>query len=125
MVRREVYMRVGGFNDAMFGHEGIELTYRIKRDDPALKVVYIPDAVMHHDYMNSWGKFVRKNTMYANLDAPTVPRSPELQRFMDAYFARRFTTSPQPLKVQLGKVALKLGRGALRLATRLRAKHIK
>ena len=123
VIRRALYVEVGGFPDATVGHEGIDLTYCIKRHDPTLRVIYAPDIVMHHDYMDSWDKFVRKSLAYANIDAPQTAREPELQRFMDDYFARRFSTSQRPLDVRVVARALNLSRKALKLAATLRTKR--
>lgn len=91
MVRRDVFIEAGGFHDELFGHEGIELTFRIfQKYGSEKEVKYVPDMVMRHDYMDSWEKFIRKCVRYDRADRHVPERSAELQAFMDAFFARRF-----------------------------------
>lgn len=114
MVRRESFMQVGGFGDKLFGHEGIELTYRLKRAYPEGRVCYVPDVVMKHDYFDSWQKFFDKNTRYLTIDAATHTRTVDLQAFMDAYFATRFPRSPMPPDQRAAWLGLKLLKALLR-----------
>lgn len=90
MVRRELFLGAGGFHDELFGHEGIELTFRIFAQREGWEVRYVPDMVMRHDYMDSWQKFVRKCMRYERADQGVPTRSEELEAFMSAFFSRRF-----------------------------------
>jgi GT2 family glycosyltransferase len=63
---RETYLDAGGYDENLAdraGHEGIELTHRLmqagyRRD----QIIYYPDAVIYHDYANSFVEYIRKRT---------------------------------------------------------------
>lgn len=48
-IRREAYEAVGGYLAGLFGHEGVELTYRLLQRFPGKRIVYVPDAILRHD----------------------------------------------------------------------------
>ncbi len=121
MIRRAAYMEVGGFADQLYGHEGIELTYQLKQRDPGARVLYVPDVVMRHDYIHTWQKFLDKNTRYITLDAATHTRTPELQAFMDEFFATRFPRSPMPTDEYIAWLGLKLLKMLLRYGVMARS----
>jgi glycosyltransferase involved in cell wall biosynthesis len=121
LVRREPYVAVGGFAESLSGHEGIDLTYRLNKHQPTASVLYVPDAVMRHDYFDSWQKFTRKSLYYAGIDDSTADRSPQLARFMDAYFNRDFTRSRRPFDQVAVGAALSIVRGALGVIGRFKS----
>jgi glycosyltransferase involved in cell wall biosynthesis/predicted SAM-dependent methyltransferase len=48
--RRDIFLSVNGMDPLLFGHEGLDLTYRIIKKFGALnKVIYWPSAVIYHD----------------------------------------------------------------------------
>ena len=117
LVRRDNYIRARGFAEALAGHEGIDLTFRLLRDTPSGRVLYAPDVVMRHDYMDGWTKFWRKSWSYAGIDHRIAQRSQELSAFMDQYHARRYDraelTLPQAVaRRTLGWLRRRLERGA-------------
>lgn len=121
LVRRKPYVAVGGFAEALSGHEGIDLTYRLKEHNPHASVLYAPDVVMQHDYFDGWPKFLRKSLYYGGIDDATSERSPELAQFMDEYFSRSFTRSPRPADEVAAGVALSALRSVLEIAGRLKS----
>lgn len=113
-VRTEPYIEVGGFAEDMSGHEGIDLTFRLLRHTEQ-RVVYVPDVVMHHDYIHTWSKFARKNWRYAGVDDRTQDRDPELAAFMDEYFSQSFDRAPMTLDEKLAREGLKFLRTAMKV----------
>ena len=122
VVRREVFMDAGGFAEDLFGHEGIELTYRILARHPDLEVLYVPDLILAHDYCDGWSKFIKKNFRYSGVEDRIASSDPDLDAFMNAYFTRRFERDPLPPEQRLARLALIALRGALRLGARARAR---
>jgi glycosyltransferase involved in cell wall biosynthesis len=120
-VRRDALIEVGGFAERLFGHEGIELTFRLKRAYPKGSVLYVPDVVLRHDYIDSWSKFYRKNFRYANVDDEVAGTDAGLKRFMDDYFGTRFPGPERSLDEHLALAALKGARTVLRTGARLRS----
>ena len=125
-LRREPYIEVGGFGEDMSGHEGIDLTYRLLHAAKGARGVYAPDVVMHHDYIDTWQKFWKKNWRYAGVNERTQARSPELSSFMDEYFARSFPKAALNPRERVAQEALKAARTLMRLGSaaqgRLRGK---
>jgi len=62
--RRDAYLAVGGMDALLFGHEGIDLSYRLMQwyDNPSA-VIYWPPAVIYHDYGDA-NRFSEKESRY-------------------------------------------------------------
>ncbi len=121
LTRRDLYIRLGGFAESLYGHEGIDLTFRAKRDDPDARVLYVPDVIMAHDYCDGWPKFFKKNFRYSGIDERVAARDPELEVFMERYFARQFDRDPLPTPQRIARLGLLAVRGALRWGAKARA----
>lgn len=122
-IRRETYITAGGFNETLAGNEGLDLTFRIKRQTPSARVLYVPDVVLRHDFIDSWGKFRRKFSHYAGIDQQVTALDPGLGPFLNAYRAVR--PSPRHLSGKnrmahwfLTKIKKRLQRKARRAARR-------
>lgn len=50
-IRREVFSRLGGFNEAFRQMEDVELTYRIAR---RYAIIFAPDVRVHHEFEGFW-----------------------------------------------------------------------
>ncbi len=50
-IRREVFIRLGGFNEAFRQMEDVELTYRIAK---RYAIIFAPDVRVHHEFENFW-----------------------------------------------------------------------
>lgn len=50
VVRRPEYLKMGGFDPLLFGHEGKELSSRLRSAFPGKKILYWPELVVRHDY---------------------------------------------------------------------------
>jgi glycosyltransferase involved in cell wall biosynthesis len=84
-IRREAYISAGGFNETLAGNEGVDLTYRLKRQDPDAAVLYVPDVVLRHDFIDGWPKFRRKFSHYAGMDRQLTEIDPALGPFLAEY----------------------------------------
>jgi glycosyltransferase involved in cell wall biosynthesis len=84
-IRREAYISAGGFNETLAGNEGVDLTYRLKRQNPDAAVLYVPDVVLRHDFIDGWPKFRRKFSHYAGMDRQLTEIDPALGPFLKKY----------------------------------------
>ena len=50
-IRREVFARLGGFNEAFRQMEDVELTYRIAK---RYAIIFAPDVRVHHEFETFW-----------------------------------------------------------------------
>lgn len=50
-IRREVFTRLGGFNEAFRQMEDVELTYRIAK---RYAIIFAPDVRVHHEFEGFW-----------------------------------------------------------------------
>jgi len=79
--KREILIKIGGFNSELKGaggHEGLELTYRFfnKYKDKS-KLVYYPKAIIYHDGANTFYKYIKKilrSTRHSELITARFPR---------------------------------------------------
>lgn len=55
-IRRELFERLGGFDDAIFAYgEDLDLSWRVRL--AGYKVRYVPESVVHHHFSGTWGVF--------------------------------------------------------------------
>lgn len=67
--KRDILIEVGGFNPGIQragGHEGTELSYRIlARYKDKSRLVYYPEAIIYHDYSDTFVQYVKKRLRHA------------------------------------------------------------
>lgn len=61
-IRAEPFSEVNGFDPALFGGEGSELSRRLA---PYGRLLYIPDLIVRHDYADSLRHYLRKQYRHA------------------------------------------------------------
>ncbi|MDZ7725847.1 MAG: glycosyltransferase [candidate division KSB1 bacterium] len=89
--RRHLYIKMGGMNPLLFGHEGQELSFKLAQAFGVEAVIYWPETVIYHDYFDS-------NT------ASDIKRA--RHRLMNEYIERicpGIKTYRKKIKKQLGK----------------------
>jgi glycosyltransferase involved in cell wall biosynthesis len=99
-IRRAAYEVVGGYNEAMFGGEGIELSERLLRAHPDGRIRYEPGCVLRHDFVDSLEQLWRKarRQVYASLEAQ--PHNETLRAAKQRYASYRFIDArPLPLRI--------------------------
>jgi len=123
-IRRGVYLGTGGFPDQFYGAEGVYLAWKIEKDFPGMRVVYVPDLLMRHDYYDGWDNFVWKTRKYQGIRSTVseLAPDPDFQRYLDAYLKR---TKPQRPLTAEQKVARSLLRAARWAVVRLPAWAVK
>jgi len=84
--KRCILQNIGGFNSTLYGHEGIELSYRIiKKYKDRDKLIYYPDAIVFHDYSDSFLKYIKKQIRHKNIWKNLSNDYPELPNFLKQY----------------------------------------
>lgn len=59
-VRKSAFRSVGGFDAELYGHEGLELTYRLLGAGASRQgIMYCPDAVVRHDFAHGMRDLVK------------------------------------------------------------------
>ncbi|HEV8245562.1 MAG TPA: glycosyltransferase [Polyangiaceae bacterium] len=115
LLRRDVYLEVGGFADKLSPYEGLDFSYRLKREKPEARIVYAPDVVMRHDYCDSWQKLWRKSLHYTSSMRLAEDGGPEVREFLQSYSARRFPKPRWRFDERLARSTLGTLTSALRL----------
>jgi len=86
---RKILIEVGGFNpelDGAGGGEGGELTYRtILKFKDINKLIYYPNAIIYHDYSNSFLKYIKKQLRHAKNINILKSYHPKLFEFIKEY----------------------------------------
>lgn len=87
--KREVLIEIGGFNPELQGaggHEGLELTYRFfnKHKDKS-KLVYYPKAIIYHDCVNGFYKYIKKTLRSTRHSELITTRFPRIWEFYGGY----------------------------------------
>jgi glycosyltransferase involved in cell wall biosynthesis len=120
MIRKSALMELGGFAENLSPHEGSELSCRFIAKFPELRIIYAPDVVMHHDFCESWGQFVRKAYVYRNARDMFASADPELRPAAEAFLARRFPVGRRAWDQKLAFGVLYPLRRAIQLVSRMR-----
>lgn len=84
--KKEVLLNTGGFNPDLWGHEGIELTYRIiKNYGNKNQLLYSPGPVIYHDYSHSLKKYLKKQIRHNNVSEKLSLNFPDIVSFCNSY----------------------------------------
>lgn len=99
---KEQLLDVGGFNEKIAGsggHEGNEITYRlIKSGISKEKIIYYPDAVIYHDYISGFIKYVKKKVIrHEKQDDLLLELHPDFPEIWDWYDSteKNFNIEPE------------------------------
>lgn len=84
-VRRKDFLNVGGFDPKLFGHEGIDLSYRLVNHGRQL---YIPDAVIYHDSADNLKHYLKREVRQGYNGSLLSHKYPEI-----IVYAKQFTYS--------------------------------
>jgi glycosyltransferase involved in cell wall biosynthesis len=108
-IRRRVYFLSGGFPNKLFGHEGIYLTYRIESTFPGMRVVYAPDLLMRHDYMDGLRKLIAKSRKFTTIveEVTAVDNSEAFARYLEAFMTRKMPARPLSLDQTIARSILR------------------
>ncbi len=80
-VLKKIYNQFNGMNPLLFGHEGMELSFRIYKKYGTEKVIYWPDTVIYHDYAGTTSKFEEKNKRSAIMDMYLLKRNRGMKKY--------------------------------------------
>lgn len=58
--QKSALLAVGGYSSLLFGHEGVELCYRLSIKYPNSRIIYVPNVVILHEYADGFIHLVRK-----------------------------------------------------------------
>ena len=90
--KREVLIDIGGFNPELQdagGHEGLELTYRFfTKYKNKSKLIYYPKAIIYHDCVNSFYKYIKKTLRSTRHSELITARFPRIWEFYGEYGLR-------------------------------------
>ncbi len=84
-VDRDIYFEVSGFSEEIWGHEGVELTNRLIKHSGRERVIYYPDAVIYHDFVNDIASVVRKKARHRYYRRELEDSHPELFSLFGQY----------------------------------------
>ena len=123
VLRRAPYMQVGGFADSLSPFEGLDFSYRLKRYFPEARIVYAPDLVMHHDYVDGFKKLYRKSMGFRSVYDLALPADPGIEDFVRTHQQRRFPEASRRWDEKLARGALSTVMSSLRWYSRLTRKQ--
>ncbi len=83
--KRDMLIEVGGFDPNFFGHEDLELTYRLVKKYGKDKVIYYPKAIIYHDFANSLKKHLKKHVRHSLMWDALEETHPHISKFLMSY----------------------------------------
>lgn len=107
-IRKEHLLKVGGWNLEIWGHEGLELSFRLAERFGREGMVYHPGPVVYHDYADGLRKLLRKDLRHMELLPQIEALHPGFREFMTSYTQRYCRLHPEklsfPLRVKMGLI---------------------
>jgi|WetSurMetagenome_2_1015567.scaffolds.fasta_scaffold00064_28 glycosyltransferase involved in cell wall biosynthesis len=79
---RKEYLALNGMNPLLFGHEGIELSYRIEKKYGSHKILYSPEMIIYHDFADSDLKLQTKLKRHEMMWSYLKFRYPDIEKFV-------------------------------------------
>ncbi len=104
-VRRREIVEVGGWNEDIWGHEGLELSYRLVRQFGRRGLVYHPSVIIYHDFANSLNKLISKDIRHQKIHKYLYDEQPYLFDFMSYYKNKTFEAPNYKLSM-IGRIKL-------------------
>ncbi|MDP2216518.1 MAG: glycosyltransferase family A protein [Methanolobus sp.] len=84
--KKNVLLEVEGFNPNLWGHEGIEISYRIlEKYGDKNKLIYSPNPIIYHDYATCFKKYIKKQLRHDTFSNLSTGNSPYLDNFSAEY----------------------------------------
>jgi GT2 family glycosyltransferase len=83
-VRKTEFLRVGGFDSALFGEEGVDLSRRLDNDQGG-RIAYDPAVIVRHNYADGLRHFVLKNYRHGRNEASQRRGDKELESYQSRF----------------------------------------
>lgn len=100
-IRRDVFEEVSGFDEDVFGHEGIHLTAKILDRYDLESTIYYPEAVVYHDYVDGFLGLVEKKARNDHHRRLLRQRRPALFDVYQRYGVEVTAVDEAPLPVKV------------------------
>jgi len=84
VIRKDIFLKVGGFDPLVFGGEGTELSHRCKKAFPQKDIYYWPEMIIYHDFVRGTN-LVAKKKRHAAAAAYFDYLSPEINNLQASY----------------------------------------
>jgi glycosyltransferase involved in cell wall biosynthesis len=84
-IRRSTYEAVDGFDEGVWGHEGLRLTAKILAQEESDRVIYDPEPVIYHDFATSLRSLVEKKARHQRAQQHLETTHPELFNLHEEY----------------------------------------
>ena len=124
-VRRTAFEGVGGFDETLFGYEGLELSTRLLASSDQARILYNPKAALEHDFMEGWGSAFRKARRMVEAEGRVSEnRNPRFESALAEYRQTRFPDGRSSLQWVMSLVGVAIFR-SLRSWFRWRLKFSK
>lgn len=122
-IRRSAFEAVGGYDVDRAYHEGLELSGRLLEAFPDGQMLYTPNAVIRHDYLQGLRHFFRKARMVAVADDREARvQSDNVERALQALRSYQHPDGRTPAQRAIGRVVSRAFRATVsvnRLLSRL------
>ncbi len=80
---KDKYVQIGGFSSLFFGHEGIELSFRIEQIYGSSRIIYNPDIIVKHDFAIRNDKLKTKDLRHKSILKYLRFVHPDIDRFIE------------------------------------------
>jgi len=91
-IRRKNFLNIKGFNVNLYGHEGVELSYRLKEFGQQL---YIPSVIIYHDSGDNLAHLVKRSIRHGYNTAFIADKYPAINTYSNQ-FSEQFNMHRDP-----------------------------
>lgn len=83
-IKKDIFLKLAGFDPLVFGGEGTELSFRCKKSFPEKDIYYWPEMIIYHDFVRGVN-LVAKKKRHATAAAYFDCLSPEINALQASY----------------------------------------
>ena len=82
--RRDIFRKIGGYDNLLFGFEGADLSYRIYAacGQQVECIKYFPDVLIYHDFPENPDRLVETQMRLKGMKKAVCKKSPDIQKYI-------------------------------------------
>lgn len=96
--KKTAIVTVGGFESALFGHEGAELSYKLQKKYPSSRIIYSPDVLIFHNYADGFLHLLKKSFRHGLMASGLEKTAPEILYYVNSFYSGK-PKNPKPFLV--------------------------
>lgn len=102
--KKDYLVKSGGFRKSLFGHEGPELSYRIKNLFPNKRIVYSPKVIIYHEYADNLFHLLSKSFRHGYMSGQINEKLANIESYTASFKVKKTSPKKTAYTIFLSKV---------------------